>query len=125
MLPAPVRDELSGQLVCYARWVIDDEWPHLESGTLGEELNPWGVALFETLRGVEPSSSSEESAYDKWLEQTSTREEARQDRVHGAMRLIPAPLWIALFFISGIIDNEIAAVGLDLTFPCDESSRPL
>ena len=31
------------------------------------------------------------------------REQARIDRVHGAEGLIPLPLWLALFVISGVI----------------------
>ena len=29
-LSGEVGDELTGQLVCYARWVIDDEWDRME-----------------------------------------------------------------------------------------------
>ena len=61
------------------------------------------MELFETVRGVEPESASEQSAYDKWLEQTSAREAARMDRTHGAVGVIPTPLWIVLFFISAVI----------------------
>ena len=53
--------------------------------------------------GHELTSSTQESAYEKWLEQTSTREQARQDRIHGAAGLMPIPLWIGLFFMSAIV----------------------
>jgi Protein of unknown function (DUF4239) len=101
--PADVGADLTGELVCYARFVVSDEWERMEAGTLGDALNPWGVSLFRTLEDVEPSSASEQSAYDKWLEETSTREQARQDRIHGAVGVIPTPLWIVLFFISIVI----------------------
>ena len=94
---------LTGQLLCYARSVVDVEWKRMESGTEGNALNPWGLKLFETVRGVQPRTASQQSAYDKWLDQTSTREEARRDRVHGAAGVIPSPLWIVLFFISAVI----------------------
>src|SRR5262245_56908890 len=45
-LSGDVGDALTGQLVCYARWVIDDEWDRMRAGTLGEEINPWGAAMF-------------------------------------------------------------------------------
>src|SRR6185369_15678131 len=45
-LPAPARERLSGQLVCYARNVVHKEWPRMRSGDLGSALNPWGVAVF-------------------------------------------------------------------------------
>jgi hypothetical protein len=103
LLPAEVSDDLTGELVCYARSVIHGEWQRMEDGTLGEDINPWGVAMFETLRGVELGTAVDEAAYGKWLDQTSTREAARQDRIHGAAGLMPTPLWIGLFFISAIV----------------------
>jgi Protein of unknown function (DUF4239) len=101
--PADASAELTGELVCYGRSVVGDEWERMRAGTLGDSVNPWGVAMFQTLRTVEPESAAEQSAYDKWLEQTSTREEARQDRVHGAVGVIPTQLWIVLFFIAAVI----------------------
>lgn len=101
--PAPVAGELTGELVCYARSVAVTEWERMRAGTLGDTVNPWGVELFRTLQEIEPRSDTEQSAYDKWLDQTSTREEARLDRVHGAVGVIPTPLWLVLFFIAGII----------------------
>ena len=102
-LPSAVRAELTGELLCYARSVVGPEWDRMEAGTQGDAINPWGVALFQTIRGVEPRSASEGSAYDKWLDQTSARAEARLDRIHGAEGVIPTPLWIALFLISIVV----------------------
>jgi hypothetical protein len=102
-MPVAVRSKLTGQLICYGRSVVNDEWKRMESGTQGDAINPWGVALFTTLRDVDPKSNSEQSAWDKWFEETSTREEARLDRIHGAVGVIPTSLWIVLFFISGVI----------------------
>jgi hypothetical protein len=102
-LPASVRVPLGEELVCYGRFVVDQEWPRMEAGTQGDAINRWGVALFETLKTVEPSTNSEQSAYDKWFDQTSAREEARSDRIHGAVGVIPGPLWVVLFVIGGII----------------------
>ena len=95
--------ELTGELICYARSVVYEEWERMEEGTLGDAINPWGVELFRTIHDVEPETASEQSAYDKWLEQTSAREGARLDRIHGAVGVIPSPLWIVLFFISTVI----------------------
>ena len=101
--PDHASAKLTGELVCYGRLVVNDEWEEMRSGTLGNKLNPWGVELFRTLRGVEPSTAVEQSAYDKWLDQTSEREAARLDRVHGAVGVIPTQLWIVLFFIAAVI----------------------
>ena len=50
-----------------------------------------------------PSTAPEQTAYDKWFDQTSDREQARLDRVHGAAGVIPAPLWIVIFFTALLI----------------------
>jgi hypothetical protein len=102
-LPAGTAGELTGELVCYGRSVANDEWERMEAGTIGDRINPWGVALFETVRTIEPQRASEQSAYDKWLDLTFSREEARLDRIHGAEGVIPTPLWIVLFFISVVV----------------------
>ncbi len=109
LLPEPVRGELTGDLVCYARTVIHGEWERMEAGTLGEDINPWGAAMFGSLQGVELGSVVEETAYGRWLDQTSAREVARQDRIHGAAGVMPLTLWIALLVISAIVLGYLLA----------------
>jgi succinate dehydrogenase/fumarate reductase cytochrome b subunit len=101
--PRAAAVELTGELVCYGRSVVHVEWPRAEAGSEADEVNPWGVELFRTLKTVDPRTPSEEAAYGKWLDQTSDREAARIDRLHGAVGVIPAPLWIVLMFISLVI----------------------
>jgi hypothetical protein len=102
-LPAAARGKLSGELICYGRSVVGQEWPRMESRSESGAVNPWGLALFRTMRAVQPATASEQSAYDKWFDLTSTREEARRDRVHASEGVIPTPLWRVLFFIAGLI----------------------
>jgi hypothetical protein len=101
--PPSARGVLTGELICYARSVIHSEWARMEAGTQGDAINPWGIRLFQTLEGIQPRTPAEQSAYDKWLDQTSTREQARQDRIHGAVGVVPSPLWVVLLFIAGAI----------------------
>jgi hypothetical protein len=101
--PAAAVGELTGELVCYARSVVHLEWPQMEAGTLGEQISPWGAELFRTLKTIQPETASEQAAYGKWLDQSSTREQARIDRVHGALGVIPTPLWAMLFFAFAVI----------------------
>jgi hypothetical protein len=102
-LSSPTGTELSGGLVCYARWVVEGEWPRMESGTLGERISPWNVAMFETLQSEEPETAAEEAAFGKWLDQTSDREQARADRLYGVTGVLPTPLWIVLFLTAAIV----------------------
>jgi len=102
-MPIAVRARLSGDLVCYARAVIHQEWPRMDSGTLGNLRNPWSLAMLGTLRTTEPRSASEQTAYGKWFDQRSDRENGRADRIHGAEGVIPPPVWIVLLIASGVI----------------------
>ncbi|HTS72910.1 MAG TPA: hypothetical protein VMG74_04300 [Gaiellaceae bacterium] len=103
LMPAAVRGSFSGELICYARSVVHQEWPQMQAGTLANGHNPWGIAMFRTLRTVEPRSAAEQAAYSKWLDQRTDRESARADRSHGAEGVIPTPLWIVLFLTAGVI----------------------
>jgi amino acid transporter len=101
--PRPAADELTGELVCYGRSVVHTEWPRAEAGNLGDAINPWGAESFRTLQGVQPRTPSQQAAYSKWLDQRFDREAARIDRIHGAVGVIPTPLWVVLLFIALVI----------------------
>jgi len=103
LMPAAVRGRFSGELVCYARSVVHREWPRMESGSLGDAYNPWGIVMFATLKTTQPHSASEQAAYSKWLDERTDREDARAARTHGAEGVIPTPLWIVLYLSAGII----------------------
>jgi hypothetical protein len=98
-----LADQLSGQLVCYARSVAGVQWDRLEAGTLGDDLNPWAEKLFVTIQTIDPQTPKEQIAYANFLDERATRETGRQDRIHGAAGVIPTSLWVVIFFISGVI----------------------
>jgi len=102
-LPAATHDPLSGELLCYGRSVVHQEWPQMEGGKGGDAINPWTVALFRSFKLARPVSSGEQAAYGKWLDQTSDREQARSDRLHGAEGITPTSIWLVLFLIAGVI----------------------
>ena len=103
-MPLAVRRDLGHELVCYSRFVVN-YWPRLASADekTVDTANPWSTALFRTLKVTHPTSVTEQAAYDKWLDRTADREEARSDRIHGAVGVIPGSLWVVLFFITGVI----------------------
>src|SRR3954453_22351632 len=103
LLPPAMHARLTGDLVCYARSVVHQEWPQMEDGKGGDTINPWSIALFRSLQRVNPKSASEQAAYSKWLDQTSDRQAGRRDRLHGAEGIIPASIWLVLFLIAGVV----------------------
>jgi amino acid transporter len=102
-LPAPASAELTGELACYARSVAGTEWDALGGSDLGQGINPWGAEMFKTIKAVDAKTAAEQSAYDRWMDQTANREQARIDRVQGADGVIPSPLWVALALICLVI----------------------
>jgi hypothetical protein len=102
LMPQADSALLSGELICYGRNVVFQEWPQLrKGGQLGP--NPWGVQMFQTLRTVVPKTAVEQAAYSKWLDQTSDREQARLDRITPRDGVIPGPLWLILFVTGGLV----------------------
>ena len=70
--------------MCYARSVVGPEWDALADGELDDAINPWGAQMYLTLKAVDPQTATEQSAYDRWMDQTTERQQARIDRIHGA-----------------------------------------
>jgi hypothetical protein len=103
LFPPAVRHRLTGQLVCYARSVVHQEWPQMVAGKAGDTINPWGAALFQTLRVADPKTAIEQTAYGKYLDQRSDRENGRNDRLHGAEGIIPTSIWLVLILIAGVV----------------------
>jgi hypothetical protein len=102
LAPAQGR-RLAAELICYGRSVVHQEWPRMQDGTQADAMNPWGIALFRSLRAVEPRTASEQAAYAKWLDQRLDREGARGARIHGASSVIPTPLWLVLYVTAVMI----------------------
>ncbi len=79
-LPTDTASELTGELVCYARSVVGPEWDALADGSLDDAINPWGAEMFLTMKASDPQTAAEQSAYDRWMEQTTERQQARVDQ---------------------------------------------
>jgi hypothetical protein len=103
LMPATAGRRLGGELICYGRSVIHQEWPRMRKGTQTDVMNPWGAALFASLRTIQPRTAAEQAAYAKWLDQRLDREAARSARIHGAVGVIPGPLWLVLCVIALLI----------------------
>jgi len=103
LFPPAVRHRLTGQLVCYGRSIVHQEWPQMVAGKGRDTINPWGAALFQTLRVADPKTAIEQTAYGKYLDQRAERENGRNDRLHGAEGIIPTSIWLVLILIAGVV----------------------
>jgi heme/copper-type cytochrome/quinol oxidase subunit 2 len=102
-LPSALSGRVTGQLICYGRSVVGQEWPQMQAGTAQEAINPWTIALFKSMKSAAPKTATEQSAYDRFFEQTTLREDARRDRLHGSEGIIPVSLWAILFLLAGVL----------------------
>ena len=75
----------------------------MEDGEIGNSLNPWGIRLFQTIHDADARTFAQQTAYAKWLDQTSDREAARQDRIHGASGITPLTVWLVLLISAAIV----------------------
>jgi hypothetical protein len=103
LFPEQAQGPLSGELICYGRSVVGQEWPAMESGAAFTSINPWLLSMFQTVATVEPVSNSEQSGFDEWLGLREALDAARRDRLHAAEGIVPLPIWVVLFFTAGIL----------------------
>jgi hypothetical protein len=65
--------------------------------------------MFRTVAALQPKPATEQSAYDRWMDQSTQRQHARNDRVHTAVGIIPTPLWLALYAICVVIFSSCSS----------------
>ena len=59
---APSSDRLRGGLVCYARAVIEDEWPAMREGRSSERVQSWISELDREFAIADPQGARQEAA---------------------------------------------------------------
>jgi hypothetical protein len=102
LLPSPAREQLAGQLICYARSVIEDEWPAMREQRLSNLVQGWVTKLDET--AVQGDLGGEKAvAFAHWLNQSAARREGRRGRVAEARPFVPAPLWFVLILGAALL----------------------
>lgn len=96
------REPFAGRLICYARAVIDDEWPAMSDGERSELVQNWVEDMGRALRQVEVHTPTQEAAFLQLLEQEANRVEGRRARLSEATRDLPAPVWFILLLGAGL-----------------------
>ncbi len=93
---SPSSDRLQGGLVCYARAVVNDEWPAMRNGHSSELVESSIDQLVRDFAATELHGAKEESAYAQWFDQQAQRREGRRERLAEASPLVSVPLWLVL-----------------------------
>jgi amino acid transporter len=96
LFPSPARAELTAQMVCYGRSVIDDEWPAMRHQRQSRLVDGWLTKLDATVERERLAEQQDPTAFEHWLDQSASRREGRRGRLAEASPFVPRPLWFAL-----------------------------
>lgn len=106
-------ERLHGDLICYGRAVVADEWPAMARGETSPTVARWVDTMVEDFAATSPVGASQEAAYGQWFDQQAERRDGRRARAAEAAPSVPVPLWIVL----GIGASAI------LTYMCVQADR--
>lgn len=96
IFPQPAADRLRGDLVCYGRAVVNDEWPAMRDNRTSELTESWVDRLHADFAAATPEDSRQDAAYAQWFDQEAQRRDGRRERLAEASPTLPAPLWFTL-----------------------------
>jgi hypothetical protein len=98
LFSAAQRDQLRGDLICYGRAVVSEEWPAMRRGNGSPLVDRW-IAAYRALFGrLDVHTTREQLALQELLSLAATRTAGRQQRLDDDTPAIPTPLWLALIF---------------------------
>ena len=81
LFPDRPRLQLHGQLVCYARSVINHEWTAMQEQRESPIVQDWVVWLERTIEGIEIRNDKQGIAYEQWFDRAAERREGRRGRL--------------------------------------------
>ena len=98
LFDAESRDRIGHELICYARAVVDDEWPAMAHGHRSELATAATDRLFQSF-GKLGRHDADNSALSTSLERVSDLQKARATRLLKSDTFLPTMFWV--FMIAG------------------------
>jgi hypothetical protein len=96
LFPPTTADDIQVDLVCYARAIVEDEWPAMQRGSESEVIDHWIFESEQAIGRLEVRTPTEEEALAEFFTEMNSREESRDDRLAEADGVVPTPVWIVL-----------------------------
>lgn len=110
LLPPAARDGIEGELVCYGRSVVHEEWPRMASGPAPSPVtDAWAEGAHREFAAL-PPEATDSAVGESWLARNAARQEAREARLGEAEPLVPTTVWILLLL------GGVSVVGFVLLF---------
>jgi hypothetical protein len=89
-------ERLQGELVCYGRAVVFQEWPLMADQRSSPTVDDWALELETTIHDLRVSGPKDTVQYAEWFDQLVLQDEGRRERLQEAAPFVPTLLWIAL-----------------------------
>jgi Protein of unknown function (DUF4239) len=106
------RTRMQADLVCYARAIVEQEWPAMREGN-GDPLpvvERWVVDLQAVYQRLPVRTPREEAVFASILELRTARIDARRERLSQAEPTVTSPVWFIL------IVGALVSIGFVLLF---------
>jgi hypothetical protein len=97
------RRQLHGELICYARAVIHEEWRTMRDERESPVVDDWVARIEGTVDGTQLHVDKQRLGFDHWFDQSAEQREGRRGRLAEAEPLVPGLVWLALFLGGGLI----------------------
>jgi hypothetical protein len=99
----PEQRQLQGDLICYARAVIRDEWPAMRAGRSSALVQAWVTRIEDDARSATIVTPKQSVAYSHWFDVSAQRLEGRRGRLAAAQPFVPPLLWVALILGGALV----------------------
>jgi hypothetical protein len=96
LFPDAERDQLQGELVCYARAVVYQEWPAMADRERSPAVDRWRLRFEDTLRKLALRTRLQQAGFGQLLVERDERLSARQERLDEADPVVSTPVWVIL-----------------------------
>src|SRR5215467_10269371 len=89
-------DELRGEVICYSRSVIHDDWPAMQHNQESPVTQHWIDQLITTIQAAQVRGNGQGAALEHWLQLSEDRQEARRTRIAEGQSFVPEFVWLVL-----------------------------
>jgi hypothetical protein len=95
--------QLHGELICYARAVVNDEWATMRDRRASPVVDEWLSQIEQTIDRIRLQRDNERVAYEHGFDQMAERREGRRGRLTEAEPLVPPLVWLALILGGALV----------------------
>jgi hypothetical protein len=96
------RDLMQGNLECYGRAVVNDEWSAMRDGHSSPLVEAWILRLRRSLDITSLDSPMQQTAFQGLLDEDQVRSAGRTVRIAEARPVVQPPMWLILLLGGGL-----------------------